>query len=74
MKNATLHWTGKHWNVIVSEESPRTDGTVQIIFTLDEFMALPATRYVTELTLERAGLGLAALLPGRARAEAPDPE
>ena len=73
MITTRIDWDGKQ-NIVVLI---RVDGAAMhelVRMPLDDFMTLGATRYAIELALERAGLGLAALLPESARAEAPDPE
>lgn len=52
MKNATMNWNGRRWDVIISDEGPHTDGTVQIVFPLDDFIKTPAVRQVIKLAQE----------------------
>ena len=52
MFNALIEWDGKQ-NVVVI-----TDGQNTMRIPLDDFIALPTVRYVTELAVERAGLEL----------------
>jgi hypothetical protein len=52
MVTALMHWDGKQNVVIIN------DGKSTILIPLDQFLALPAVRYVMELAIERADLGL----------------
>ena len=47
MKNALIVWDGKHNVVVISDRSK------QIAIPLDDFIALPAVRYVMELAWRR---------------------
>ena len=53
MKNVLIVWDGKQNVVVISDRSK------QIAIPLDDFIALPAVRYVMELAVEEAsGSGL----------------
>jgi hypothetical protein len=47
--NAIMKWDGKQWIVVISDDK----ATIEI--PLDEFIELPAVRYVMDLAVEQAG-------------------